>query len=66
MCYKKSCIFSENPCAKMQKTQKNEKTIGFTMKNVHKAEKQTLNFKKLERERLVLSQPRIRGPAFWF
>ena len=28
-----SCIFSENPCAKMQKTQKSEKTITFYMKN---------------------------------
>ena len=26
-------MFSENPCAKMQKTQKSEKTITFYMKN---------------------------------
>ena len=31
-----SCIFSENPCAKMQKTQKSEKTIMFYMKNCKK------------------------------
>ena len=36
------------------------------MKQIHKAEKQTLNFKKLERERLVLSQQRIRGPGYTY
>ena len=30
---KKSSTFTENPCAKMQKTQKSEKTIMFYMKN---------------------------------
>ena len=33
---KTSCIFSENPCAKMQKTQKSEKTISFYSENVHR------------------------------
>ena len=28
-----SCIFSENPCAKLQKTQKSEKTISFYGEN---------------------------------
>ena len=32
-------IFSENPCAKMQKMQKSEKTIGFTVKNFKKEQK---------------------------
>ena len=32
-------MFSENPCAKMQKTQKSEKTIGFTVKNLKKDQK---------------------------
>ena len=31
--WNKKCIFSENPCAKMQKTQKSEKTITFIVKN---------------------------------
>ena len=34
--WNKKCIFSENPCAKMQKTQKSEKTITFYMKNCKK------------------------------
>ena len=34
--WNKKCIFSENPCAKMQKTQKSEKSIGFTVKNCKK------------------------------
>ena len=55
------CIFSVNPCARLKKTQKSAETIGFTVKNFRKAEKQTLKFKKLERERLVLSQQRIRA-----
>ena len=29
----KRVIFSENPCAKMQKTKKSEKTIMFYVKN---------------------------------
>ena len=28
-----SCTFTENPCAKMRKTQKSDKTIMFYMKN---------------------------------
>ena len=36
MFVKQSCIFSVNPCAKMQKTQKSEKTITFYMKNCKK------------------------------
>ena len=46
------------------KIEKVKKNIGFTVKKIHKAEKQTLNFKKLERERLVLSQQRIRALGF--
>ena len=34
--WNKKCIFSENPCAKMQKTQKSENSIGFTVKNCRK------------------------------
>ena len=30
VCWSTSCIFSENPCAKMQKKQKSEKTICFS------------------------------------
>ena len=38
-----------------------------TVKNFRQAEKQTLNFKKLERERLVLSfGPRIRAVKFTY
>ena len=31
--WSESCIFSENPCANMQKTQKSEKTSMIYMKN---------------------------------
>ena len=34
--WSKRCAFTENPCAKMQKTQKSEKTISFYMKNCKK------------------------------
>ena len=34
--WNKKCMFSENPCAKMQKTQKSEKTISFSRKNCKK------------------------------
>ena len=37
--WSKSCIFSENPCAKMQKTKKSEKTISFYMKNCKNEQK---------------------------
>ena len=38
ICWSKSGTFSENPCAKTQKTQKSEKTIGFIMNNCKKGE----------------------------
>ena len=40
-------MFSENPCAKMQKTQKSEKTIMIYMKN---SKNETLLMVNLQRE----------------
>ena len=44
---KKSSTFTENPCAKMQKTQKSEKTIMFYMKS---CKNDALLVKNLQRE----------------
>ena len=42
-----SCTFTENPCAKMRKTQKSDKTIMFYMKN---CKNDALLVKNLQRE----------------
>ena len=53
--WSKSCIFTGNPCAKMQKTQKSEKTITFYMKNFQPLFKTILFCKKLERKHPLLA-----------
>ena len=58
---KKTCIFSENPCAKMQKTQKSEKTIMFYMKNCKKEQKSFKNLWFFKKKHPGPRDPRI----FW-
>ena len=59
-----SCIFSENPCAKMHKTEKVQKSISFYSENFHRNRFWRLLFQKPAARTLFLKQP-LRSAAGW-